>query len=86
MDIYRAKEVLELAKKSDDIKDTAVRVAIDIVLNATEYQLPKKPLPKETHKGFNNFCCPSCEKPLSNKYEEYELSYCDNCGQKLDWH
>ena len=71
MDIYRAKEVLELAKKSDDIKDTAVRVAIDIVLNATEYQLPKKPLPKGTHKGFNNFCCPSCEKPLSNKYEEY---------------
>ena len=52
MDIYRAKEVLELAKKSDDIKDTAVRVAIDIVLNATEYQLPKKPLPKGTHKGF----------------------------------
>lgn len=61
MDIYRAKEMLEMAKEFDDIKGTAVRVAIDTVLNATEYQLPKKPLPKGTHKGFNNFCCPSCK-------------------------
>lgn len=85
MNIYKAKEVLELTKAFDDIKGTASRVAIDIALNALEYQIPKKPLPKGTHKGFDNFCCPSCKRPLSSRQEEFEVPCCENCGQKIDW-
>lgn len=46
---------------------------------------PKKPLPKGTHKGIDNFYCPNCNHPLTNRHEQCELPYCDICGQKLDW-
>lgn len=85
MDIYRAKEVLEITKDFDNIRGTASRVAIDIALTVLEYQIPKKPLPKGTHKGFDNFCCPSCNRPLSSRQEEFEVPCCENCGQKIDW-
>ena len=85
MDIYRAKEVLEITKDFDNIRGTASRVAIDIALTALEYQIPQKPLPKGTHKGFDNFCCPSCKRPLSSMQEEFEVPCCENCGQKIDW-
>ena len=85
MDIYRAIEILKITKEFDNIKGTASSVAIGIALSALEYQIPKKPLPKGTHKGFDNYCCPSCNHILSNQYEEYELPCCGNCGQKLDW-
>lgn len=46
---------------------------------------PKKPLPKGTHKAIDNFYCPNCNHPLTNRHEQCELPYCDICGQKLDW-
>ncbi len=64
---------------------TELREAIDIAMNALEYQIPKNPLPKGTHKGFDNFCCPSCKKPLSSRQEEFEVPCCENCGQALNW-
>ena len=37
------------------------------------------------HKGFNNYCCPSCKRPLSAMCEDFQMPYCENCGQKINW-
>lgn len=50
-----------------------------------EKSVAKKPLPKGTHKGIDNFYCPNCNHPLTHRHEQCELPYCDICGQKLDW-
>ena len=50
-----------------------------------EKSVAKKPLPKGTHKGIDNFYCPNCNHPLTNRHEQCELPYCEICGQKLDW-
>ena len=42
-------------------------------------------LPNGTHKGFNNYCCPSCKRPLSAMCEDFQMPYCENCGQKINW-
>ncbi len=31
--------------------------------------------------GYIYFCCPRCSVTLNREY----LSFCDRCGQKLDW-
>ena len=50
-----------------------------------EKSMARKPLPKGTHKGIDNFYCPNCNHPLTNRHEQCELTYCDICGQRLDW-
>ena len=50
-----------------------------------EKSVAKKPLPKGTHKGIDNFYCSNCNHPLTNRHEQCELPYCEICGQKLDW-
>ena len=50
-----------------------------------EKSMARKPLPKGTHKGIDNFYCPNCNHPLTNRHEQCELPYCDICGQRLDW-
>ena len=49
---------------------------------AKEKQIPKKP-----HKNFEKFSgvwC-SCGKYLGKGYFVEKLSFCSDCGQKLDW-
>ncbi|MFW5701178.1 MAG: hypothetical protein ACOCWM_05760 [Cyclobacteriaceae bacterium] len=29
--------------------------------------------------------CPSCDNEITQVYQYYRQSYCENCGQKLDW-
>jgi hypothetical protein len=51
---------------------------MELIINALEKQIPKKPIFTED-KQFA--LCPCCDmKGLTDKQK-----YCDNCGQKLDW-
>ena len=56
--------------------------ALETAINALGKQIPKKP-----HKNFEKFSgvwC-SCGKYLGKGYFVDKLSYCTDCGQKLDW-
>ena len=64
--------------------------AMNIVSEALEKQIPKKP--KEYEDKF--YACPVCRNVLLHKWKKYNtelmdksngLPYCLNCGQKLDW-
>lgn len=59
--------------------------ALDVAIQALEKQIPKKPIENDT----NSFDCPCCKYDLKtdtgNPFGDYFLSYCDNCGQKIDW-
>lgn len=56
--------------------------AFQIAINALEKQIANKP-----HKNFEKFSgvwC-SCGKYLGKGYFVEKLSFCSDCGQKLDW-
>lgn len=63
--------------------------ALDMAISALEKQIPKKPTPIDYKKYMdvvNNaislrggFWCPNCKKVVRSG------SYCNDCGQKLDW-
>jgi glycosyltransferase involved in cell wall biosynthesis len=49
----------------------------EFIKNALEKQIPKKPIRV-------GYCiCPNCNEELYT--EVYDPSYCENCGQALDW-
>lgn len=58
-----------------------------VAIEALEKQIPKKPREKhyeeEGERPYIKYKCPSCE----SKYQIHNFidSYCNNCGQKLDW-
>lgn len=56
--------------------------AVDVLLEALEKQMPKKPL--------NDYCwhCPNCEEEVywDTECGQQKFRYCHNCGQKIDWH
>ena len=53
--------------------------ANEIAIQALEKQMPKKPKERDCI-GFDTLACPECKMALY-LYE----TYCDNCGQKIDW-
>ena len=53
--------------------------AMRMSIQALEKQIPKKTKERDCI-GFDALVCPVCKGALY-LYE----SYCDNCGQKLDW-
>jgi|GEM_PF-979637 len=57
--------------------DMKIRLMLNFAADATEKQIPKKPLP---YKGFDGkcVCCGVVFLDRSTKY-------CGNCGQALDW-
>lgn len=63
--------------------------ALKIAIKAVEKQIPKKPI--TTADGCNNDCleCPNCDSFIGYKTdcedEHYQVNYCPNCGQMLDW-
>lgn len=53
---------------------------------ALDKQIPKHPI--NYPKNKSNCLCPRCSHPVSmSSYAPYTdyVSYCSNCGQKLDW-
>jgi hypothetical protein len=68
-------------------------------IDALEKQIPKKAIKKEYSENNGedyydygyDFSCPCCDNSVgtwSNEFEDWayeNLTYCNNCGQKLDW-
>jgi hypothetical protein len=55
----------------------------EILLNAIEKQLPKKPINQSVWKS-----CPTCEQGIGvtpRTINPKAIGYCYHCGQKLDW-
>ena len=56
--------------------------AMNIVSEALEKQIPKKPL--YTNKGTVTRC-PVCEAIHLRCISSVEVDYCERCGQAIDW-
>ena len=60
--------------------------AYDMVIEALEKHIPIRPIMRIEEKGFNKGCiyphCPICDTmPVPHP----NVSYCDKCGQAIDW-
>ena len=58
----------------------------NIVINALEKQIPKKPIDDRYPWSF----CPACGgcinlKNIQEHIQNQEFSHCEHCGQALDW-
>ena len=62
--------------------------AFDIAISALEKQMPKKPYKSKDHKQ-NDYYCNVCKRYLGDemelKYACLQPTYCEHCGQALDW-
>ena len=59
--------------------------AIDVAINALEKQIPKKVV-NEGKWVYKCPCCGGCaETDCGDAFYDYQLDYCNGCGQKLDW-
>lgn len=54
------------------------RAAFERAIEALEKQIPKKPIMLE-----QIYVCPTCGDSFN--MNEYEMDYCWECGQGLDW-
>ena len=58
---------------------------------AMKKQIPKKLIKKEYEgEEITNYLCPTCKEVLRNQWDDgfiigNKKSYCDKCGQRLDW-
>lgn len=53
--------------------------AFGMAIEAIEKQIPKKPIPEKD--GIRN--CPCCNDDFN--VNEFEMTYCWECGQRLKW-
>ena len=63
--------------------------ALDVAIQALEKQIPKKPTPIDYEKYIDvidnarllrgAYWCPNCKRVVKSG------SFCNDCGQKLDW-
>lgn len=55
--------------------------ALDIAIKAMEKKIPKKPI-DDTAFGI----CPCCHTEFNSELvQEYNVKFCLNCGQAIDW-
>jgi len=76
----RALEFLKSARETR--KDCAIAAAVyNIAIEAVEKQIAKKVIMRD--------CCPTCGSKgiteTGDPYIDYQLCYCNNCGQRLKW-
>lgn len=70
--------VLNSFMKTVNPKDDVEKKCFEIVKQALEKQIPKKPIEKELY-NIPYYICPVCHSRLMDKQ-----FYCDECGQKID--
>lgn len=59
--------------------------AMRMAIQALEKQIPKKVV-KEGKCIYKCPCCGECaETDCGDVFYDYQLDYCNGCGQKLDW-
>lgn len=91
MTIQRAFEIIknEMPYESDVIIE-----ALNMIENAVEKQIPKKPITETVNRGISisgeydidfNYLCPNCNTVVGD-YETDDVFYkfCPDCGQALD--
>ena len=60
----------------------AIQEAMDLGADAIEKQIAKKPLVDYVRNSYKKYKCPMCKEEVQINYD---MSYCLECGQKLDW-
>ena len=55
--------------------------AFENAIEALEKQIPKKPISSK----YEQISCPNCSVSLVYCLHSYKASYCEECGQRLDW-
>lgn len=78
---------LHLDCKADlAIKELEARI---VAIEALEKQIPKKPYIQQDDRSNDCMECPSCDSFIGYEYdcrdEHYQINYCPNCGQAIDW-
>lgn len=87
MTIQRAFEII---KNEMPYESGVITEALNMVENAVEKQIPKKPKNYLVNMKRIDFLCPNCKKKIISKVDgewvaEKKQQHCDNCGQALDW-
>ena len=85
------KEAIEILKRNKPTSDTRrcgteLCEAVDMAIESLENQIPIRPIMRIEERGFNKGCiyphCPICDTmPVPHP----NVSYCDKCGQAIDW-
>lgn len=84
-DAIRIIEGLDTSNSEENIKAKKMAVA------AMKKQIPKKVIKKEYEgEEITGYLCPTCKEVLRNQWDDgfiigNKKSYCDKCGQRLDW-
>ena len=60
-----------------------------IAINALKQQIQKKPYIQQDNRNNDCLECPSCDSFIGYECdcrdEHYQINYCPNCGQAIDW-
>ena len=86
-------EALEIIKDEMPYESGVINEALNMVENAVEKQIPKKPITEMVNRGISasgeydidfNYLCPNC-KAVVGDYETNDFFYkfCPECGQAL---
>ena len=63
--------------------------AFSVAINALEKQIAKKPYVQQNDRNNDCLECPSCDSFIGYECdcrdEHYQIGYCPNCGQAIDW-
>ena len=63
--------------------------ALKKAINALEKQIAKKPYIQQDNRNNDCMECPSCDSFIGYECdcrdEHYQINYCPNCGQAIDW-
>ena len=61
----------------------------ELTINALEKQIAKKPYIQQDNRNNDCMECPSCDSFIGYECdcrdEHYQIGYCPNCGQAIDW-
>lgn len=64
----------------EHVKPVCGGKSLDMAVEALEKQIPKKP----DYEDYDAKC-PVCGHEFENNVNDWGCSYCQGCGQKLDW-
>lgn len=55
---------------------------IGLIIEGVEKQIKKKPIVDYVRNSYRKYNCPTCKEEVQINYD---ITYCLECGQKLDW-
>lgn len=78
-------EALEIIKDELPFTSGVIEEALGLVEKCVNKQIPEKVV--LGHDEQDLICCPNCKSELMSMdyYDHFKCSYCEVCGQALDW-